>query len=74
MALGNIPAGCRPNRFDVLDEKNDLLSLPLSSKGGEGNGVVFTIARQMQKAYMSDHNSPCRMQCVIGCQSPTTNR
>jgi hypothetical protein len=36
-ALGHIPAGCRPNRFDALDEKDDLLSLPLSSKGGEGS-------------------------------------
>jgi len=31
-------AGCRTNRSGGLNEHDDLLSLPLSSKGGEGNG------------------------------------
>jgi hypothetical protein len=36
---GDVPAGCRTNRSGVLAENDDLLSLALSSKGGEGNGA-----------------------------------
>ena len=37
---GGIPAGCRTNRLGVLAENDDLLSLPLSSLGGEGEPRV----------------------------------
>jgi hypothetical protein len=37
---GDITAGCRATISGVLAEKDDLLSLPLSSKGGEGNGTA----------------------------------
>jgi hypothetical protein len=37
---GNIPTGCRTDISDLLAENDDLLSLPLSSKGGEGNGAA----------------------------------
>jgi phosphoribosylformylglycinamidine synthase len=36
---GDIPARCRTNIPGGLAENDDLLSLPLSSKGGEGNGA-----------------------------------
>ena len=35
-----MPAGCHTNRLGALAENDDLLSLPLSSKGGEGNGIA----------------------------------
>jgi hypothetical protein len=34
---GDLAAGCRLNPSGVLVESDGLLSLPLSSKGGEGN-------------------------------------
>src|ERR1035441_6629475 len=37
---GDVPAGCRTHRSGVLAENDDLLSLPLSSKGGEGNSAA----------------------------------
>jgi hypothetical protein len=37
---GDIPASGRPSLSGVVAENNDLLSLPLSSKEGEGNGAV----------------------------------
>jgi len=37
---GDTPAGGRTNKSGVPAEDDDLLSLPLSSKGGEGNGAV----------------------------------
>ena len=39
-ARGDIPAGGRSGAPGLLTEKDGLLSLPLSSKGGEGNGVA----------------------------------
>jgi hypothetical protein len=43
---GDLPAGCRTNMSGVLAENDDLLSLPLSSKGGEGNGAPASEQRQ----------------------------
>jgi len=37
---GGVPAGSRTNASGVPAENNNLLSLPLSSKGGEGNGAA----------------------------------
>jgi hypothetical protein len=37
--FGDIPAGCRTHISGVSAKNDDLLSLPLSSKGGEGNGT-----------------------------------
>jgi hypothetical protein len=37
---GDIPVGRCTNACGVLAESDDLLSLPLSSKGGEGNGAA----------------------------------
>jgi hypothetical protein len=37
---GDVPADCPTNRSSVLAENDDLLSLPLSSRGGEGNGAA----------------------------------
>jgi hypothetical protein len=39
-ARSDIRAGCRTNRLGALTENDDLLSLPLSSKGGEGKGTA----------------------------------
>jgi hypothetical protein len=36
---GNLPVGCRINMPGVLVGNDDLLSLTLSSKGGEGSGA-----------------------------------
>ena len=44
-----LPTGCRTNRSGVLPENNGLLSLPLSSKGGEGNGAVSSVHRDACK-------------------------
>src|ERR1035441_3324137 len=38
--LGDIPAGRCANASGVLAENKKLLSLPVSSKGGEGNGAA----------------------------------
>jgi len=46
---GDLPAGCRNNISGVLGENDGLLSLPLSSKGGEGNGAAA-----------SEHLAACR--------------
>ena len=48
---GDFPVGCRPSVSAVLAENNDLLSLPLSSKGGEGNGTAA-----------SEHRDSCKEQ------------
>jgi putative protease len=48
---GDIPAGCRTNISGGLLENNDLLSLPLSSKGGEGNNAAA-----------SEHRDACKEQ------------
>jgi hypothetical protein len=37
---GDIPAGCGTNLSGMLAENDGLLSLSLSSKGGEGTGNV----------------------------------
>jgi hypothetical protein len=36
----DIAAGCLPNRSDGRAENNGLLSLALSSRGGEGTGAA----------------------------------
>jgi hypothetical protein len=46
---GDIPAGCRTNTSGVLAENDDLLSLPLSSKGGEGKGASVSAHRDAFK-------------------------
>jgi hypothetical protein len=46
---GDIPAACRTNTSGVLVENDDLLSLPLSSKGGEGNCAAASEHRDMCK-------------------------
>ncbi len=56
--LGDIPAGCGTNHSGVLAENDNLLSLPLSSKGGEGNG-----------ASVSEHRAACKEQ-ANGAPSP----
>src|ERR1035437_2252128 len=48
---GDIPAGCCTNIFGVLAEDDDILSLTLSSKGGEGNGAAA-----------SERRDPCKVQ------------
>ena len=48
---GDIPAGCCTNIFGVLAANDDLLSLPLSSKGGEGKAT-------------SAHGDACKEQRV----------
>ena len=39
-AHGDLPEGCCTNRSGVLVENDGLLSLSLSSKGGEGSGAT----------------------------------
>jgi hypothetical protein len=39
-APGALPVGCRGYTFWLLAENDGLLSLALSSKGGEGNGDI----------------------------------
>jgi hypothetical protein len=46
---GDIPAGCRTSLSGVLVENDDLLSLPLSFKGGEGTAA-------------SEHRDACKEQ------------
>ena len=46
---GDIPTGCRTNLSGVRAENNDLLSLPLSSKGGEGTGAAASEYRDVCK-------------------------
>ena len=41
----HIPTGCRTNISGVLAEDDDLLSLPLSSRGGEGSGATASESR-----------------------------
>jgi len=48
---GDMPADCRINVSGGLAENDDLLSLPLSSKGGEGNGTAA-----------SEHRAVCKEQ------------
>jgi hypothetical protein len=50
---GDTPAGCRTNISGVPAENDDLLSLPLSSKGGEGNGTAA-----------SEHRDACNEQAA----------
>jgi hypothetical protein len=57
---GDIPAGCRANTSGRWAQNDDLLSLPLSSKGGEGNG---TGARE--------HRDACKEQCKLPARSPS---
>jgi hypothetical protein len=52
---GDIPAGCRNHISGVPVEDDDLLSLPLSSKGGEGNGAAA-----------SEHRAACKEQFTPG--------
>jgi hypothetical protein len=40
---GGLPVGGLINIPGVLAENDDLLSLPLSSKGGEGNGAAASV-------------------------------
>jgi hypothetical protein len=54
-ARGNIPAGYRTSIPGVLAENDDLLSLPLSSKGGEGNRAA---ASEPRDALKSSSQSP----------------
>jgi hypothetical protein len=42
---GDLPAGCRTNISGVRVEDDDLLSLSLSSKGGEGNSAAASERR-----------------------------
>jgi len=51
---GDIPAGCRTNLSGGLAENDDLLSLPLSSKGGEGSGAAA-----------SEHRDACKEQAAL---------
>jgi len=46
---GDMPVGCRTHISCLPDENNALLSLPLSSKGGEGNGAAA-----------SEHRDACK--------------
>jgi hypothetical protein len=46
---GDISAGCRTDISGGLGENDDLLSLSLSSKGGEGNGAGATERRDTIK-------------------------
>jgi|CZKM01.1.fsa_nt_gi epoxyqueuosine reductase QueG len=46
---GDIPAGCRTNTSGGLAENDGLLSLPLSSEGGEGNGAAPSERRDASK-------------------------
>jgi hypothetical protein len=46
---GDLPAGCRTNGSASLAKNDDLLSLPLSSKGGEGNGTAAIERREACK-------------------------
>jgi hypothetical protein len=39
-ARADMPTRCRSNGFGTLADNDGLLSLPLSSKGAEGNGAV----------------------------------
>src|ERR1035437_5503905 len=48
---GDILAGCRPHISGVLAANGGLLSLSLSSKGGEGNGAAA-----------SEHRDACKVQ------------
>ena len=48
---GDLPAGDRANRAGALAENKGLLSLALSSKGGEGNGAAA-----------SEHGDACKEQ------------
>jgi hypothetical protein len=49
-ARGDIPAGCRTNISGGLPEHDHLLSLSLSSKGGEGNGAAAEPKRRRRGA------------------------
>jgi hypothetical protein len=53
----SIPPGCRTSMSDALVENNGLLSLPLSSKGGEGNGVAGSERRDACKEQPHDPKS-----------------
>jgi glycosyltransferase involved in cell wall biosynthesis len=53
---GDIPTGCRTNLPAVPAENDDLLSLPLSSKGGEGNAAAVSEHRDARKE--QPHPSP----------------
>jgi hypothetical protein len=55
---GDIPAGCRTHISGGLAENDGLLSLPLSSKGGEGNGAAASEHRDACKE--PDSNSTYR--------------
>ena len=58
--------GCT-HRPGVLAENNGLLSLPLSSRGGEGNGVA---ASQYQDASKVQAPNPPPRPAGCACQSP----
>ena len=54
---GDLPAGRRINISGVLAENDDLLSLPLSSKGGEGNGATVGEHREAWKEHRARAHS-----------------
>ena len=56
---GDLPTGCRTNLSGVRAENNDLLSLPLSSKRGEGTGAAA-----------SEHRDACKKQNPAGQRLP----
>ena len=58
---GDITVGCRTNKPGVLTENDDLLSLPLSSRGGEGNGAAPSERRDASKG-----QRPRPLSCPIG--------
>ena len=49
-----LPAGCRTNSSGTLNENDGLLSLPLSSKGGEGNSAGAFEHRESSKKQSED--------------------
>ena len=70
---GDIPAGCRANRFGGLAENDDLLSLPLSSKGGEGNDATVSKQRDacVEQAGETDGSA---LRFFIGLRAPSQSQ
>ena len=61
-----MPAGCRTNISGGLNEHDDLLSLSLSSKGGEGNGAASEPKRRRRCA-LPAHSTTWRLWPVYFC-------
>ncbi len=60
-----MPAGCRTNRSGALAENEDLLSLPLSSRGGEGNGPATGEHRDVCKEEPNPSPSHLRLSAFF---------